>query len=239
MKFEEHLSDLEEGMNFRKKALNELVKTKLKPGSVLDVGCGTGDLACELALEGRKANGIDISRECVKKANARAKSFGLGKIFAKADFMSAEVKGKFDNVLVLDVLEHVENDEKALRRLRSLVKPGGGLVISVPAHQWLYGQHDKQMGHYRRYARKQLNELLANAGWQVGEMREWNCMSVVPSYVSKLLSLDIHRARYSTNVFKKMLNELLYLKLKLLENNVPFPVGVTLFAVCERGVESV
>lgn len=72
-----------------------------------------------------------------------------------------------DLVTMFDVLEHVEDDVALLMELRRKMTPDGVLFISVPAHPWLFGAHDKRVGHYRRYSQHALEKTLRNAGFNV------------------------------------------------------------------------
>jgi 2-polyprenyl-3-methyl-5-hydroxy-6-metoxy-1,4-benzoquinol methylase len=71
----------------------------------------------------------------------------------------------FDTVVCLNVLEHIEDDEGALQRLFDVLLPGGKLLLFVPADQSLYGTMDRQVGHFRRYSREQLEALIEAAGF--------------------------------------------------------------------------
>lgn len=75
-----------------------------------------------------------------------------------------------------DVLEHVENDERVIRECLRALKPGGVLVITVPALQWLYGQHDRALGHFRRYSRDDLRRLLTRCGFEVERITYFNAL---------------------------------------------------------------
>ena len=70
---------------------------------------------------------------------------------------------EFDGIIYLDVLEHIENDQQELNRALSHLRPGGHLMILVPAHQFLYTPFDKKIGHYRRYNKKMLNGVIPKA----------------------------------------------------------------------------
>ncbi len=77
-----------------------------------------------------------------------------------ADLMSYKPAISYDAIVCLDVVEHLPDDRRAVEHLRDLLKPNGALFIAVPALQFLYGFHDEQLGHYRRYSRNQLADLL-------------------------------------------------------------------------------
>ena len=133
----------------------------------LDVGCGAGELACTLAERGLAGVGIDFSAAAIKHGNTIRKQRGLteDQITFKEGGLE-QVKGKtFDLVICCEVLEHVENDKQLLRDF--MAYSNKYLVISVPAKQKLFDASDKAVGHYRRYERDQLHQLLEGEGLEV------------------------------------------------------------------------
>jgi glycosyltransferase involved in cell wall biosynthesis len=81
---------------------------------------------------------------------------------------------EFDTVVCLNVLEHIENDRGALRRLYDLLTPGGRVLLFVPADQNLFGTMDTQVGHYRRYSRKTLEQVIRDSGFEVEKINYQN-----------------------------------------------------------------
>ena len=87
-------------------------------------------------------------------------------------------EGSFHTVLCLNVLEHIRDDVEALRRMRRLVRPGGNVIILVPALQSIYGRIDKAMGHYRRYSLSALRKTFQAAGLKPKTGRYMNSIGV-------------------------------------------------------------
>jgi 2-polyprenyl-3-methyl-5-hydroxy-6-metoxy-1,4-benzoquinol methylase len=130
---------------------------------VLNAGCGSGDLSFLLAALGHTVVGIDPGREYIELARQRGAE-GQGRCtFDVASIEEFESADPFDCVIATDVLEHIEDDRTAFRKLAALVRASGRLVITVPAGQWLFGYHDEQLGHYRRYSRRSLRTLAETA----------------------------------------------------------------------------
>jgi 2-polyprenyl-3-methyl-5-hydroxy-6-metoxy-1,4-benzoquinol methylase len=75
--------------------------------------------------------------------------------------------GEFDLVMALDVVEHFENEGQILKALVSNTRPGGKILVTVPAYQWLWSTHDVQNDHHRRYTRRQLTQALQTSGAEV------------------------------------------------------------------------
>ncbi|MBL8936091.1 MAG: methyltransferase domain-containing protein, partial [Archangium sp.] len=87
--------------------------------------------------------------------------------------------GTFDTVFALNVVEHIADDVRALENCRRLVKPGGNVVILVPAYKWLHNELDVQLGHYRRYTRKTLVEAFSRAGLEVTNTQYFNAVATL------------------------------------------------------------
>ncbi|MGB9886798.1 MAG: class I SAM-dependent methyltransferase [Moorellales bacterium] len=142
------------------------------PGPACDFGCGEGEA---LALLGElpgvsRAVGVDADVDAVAVCQAR----GL-EVVCGTERCLPEL-GPFSLAVAMDVLEHVEDDTGAARTLFAVLVPGGRLVVSAPAHPWLYSYHDRALGHLRRYSRRDLAALLAASGFEV-EFLGWQCLA--------------------------------------------------------------
>ena len=133
--------------------------------SFLEVGCGTGYvLAAILATRpDLEAVGAELFPEGLRVARRRLKGVPL----AQMDARSLPVEGAFDLVGAFDVLEHIDRDEEALRAMYGALLPGGGLLVTVPQHRWLWSEADTFAGHARRYSREELNGKLLDAGFEL------------------------------------------------------------------------
>lgn len=129
---------------------------------VADVGCGCGGMLQRLASE-YEATGIDGSPVAVEFAKQRNVQVVQGTL---PDGLTLP-DGSFDAVLMLDVLEHLEDDVACAAAVRRLLRPHGILLITVPAYQWLFGPHDVAHHHKRRYGRAQLSSVLRQAGYRI------------------------------------------------------------------------
>ncbi len=129
-------------------------------GDFLDVGCGTGANLERLGELGRWT-GADLSDEalgfCARRGRARLVRCRASELpFAD---------GSFHGATALDVLEHMEDDRAAAAELFRVLRPGGRLIVTVPAHPFLFGPHDLALGHLRRYHGDGLGKLLEKAGF--------------------------------------------------------------------------
>lgn len=148
----------------RRSAAVRLFQRFRPPGrrlTLLDAGCGTGALLDDLLdVPDVGVLGMDISEEALAWTYAR----GHRRI-VQADLTRLPLRSEsFDCVTALDVLEHVEDDVKAVQEIHRVLRPGGILIATVPAYQWLWSSHDAALHHFRRYSRIQFLGLLQEAG---------------------------------------------------------------------------
>ena len=130
---------------------------------VLNAGCGSGELSLRMAARGHTVVGIDPEPAYVRLARANAAGVYPGCSFEVSSIEEYRGPGDFDCVIATDVLEHIADDRAAFAKLVGLARPGGLLLLTVPAGPWLFGYHDEQLGHFRRYTRSSLGRLVAGA----------------------------------------------------------------------------
>ncbi|MDO8518317.1 MAG: methyltransferase domain-containing protein [bacterium] len=97
--------------------------------------------------------------------------------------ISAQHHGHFDSVLYVNVLEHIADDEKELRHVYESLKDGGIVCIFVPALQWLFGEHDRSVGHKRRYYKEPMKNLLEKTGFEVLKLHYFDIAGVIPWFL--------------------------------------------------------
>ena len=134
---------------------------ELRPASVLEIGCGQGSMGARLA---RRADYLAVEPDPVSFAVAEPRIAGSGGTVLNADHTAVPAGRTYDLVCAFEVLEHLEDDDAALAEWTPFVKPGGQLMLSVPAFQHRFGPMDTRVGHYRRYDPEQLAERLEKAG---------------------------------------------------------------------------
>jgi SAM-dependent methyltransferase len=169
---------------WRYELITGLVRS-LNPSSnwrILDAGCGTGQMLRHLCQFGRVV-GVDSSPEAIHFAASRdVDRLVLGSIF---DLPFAPES--FDCVLSLDVIEHVDEDRQLVQHLYSVVKPGGYLIVTVPAFQSLWSQHDEVNWHKRRYRANQLEALLTETGLEIDRITYCNTALFLPILAARKL----------------------------------------------------
>lgn len=135
---------------------------KWPPGNFVEMGAGTGymtRLFLDRGFTGACHDLGDDSREMIRRRLADA-----GDRIRVVDDLGELEPASFDYLLAFEVLEHIENDLEVLRDWMRYLKPGGRILVSVPAHQRKYGKSDEIVGHVRRYEKQELRELLEKTG---------------------------------------------------------------------------
>lgn len=143
-----------------------------KGARILEIGCGTGHNLPMLGQFG-DVDAIEIDPAARSIASER-----LGKPVGDAPLpdLPGVAKGSYDLVAVLDVVEHIEDDVAALKGMASLLKPGGKILIAVPAHQWMWSAHDVVNHHHRRYSKAGLVKAIEAAGLKSRKLTYFNSL---------------------------------------------------------------
>ena len=209
--------------------LDELARYECT-GKILDLGCGTGGVLSHLGRFGA-AYGIDPSREaihyCQQRGLVTAISSGMDLPFADETFNA---------VLVLDVIEHIDDDVALLREVRRVLSPTGIVVVTVPALPWLWSSHDQVNHHRRRYMRAMLERALRAAGLEPVKMSYYNTL-LLPLMVIRKLS---HRRNGSGDHLEMLPRPANALLRKVLASEVSLirrwdlPVGASLLCTARR-----
>ncbi|MEJ2745122.1 MAG: class I SAM-dependent methyltransferase, partial [bacterium] len=139
-----------------------------RPLKILNAGFGSGVLSFLLAADGHNVTGIDVSEECHRQVMRRVDELrdrGTYQWLSRCSFHVSSIESfrapsHYDCVVATDVFEHVEDDNAVIGKTCSFVASGGIVVATVPAGPWLFGHHDRLIGHYRRYTKKQMREKL-------------------------------------------------------------------------------
>jgi SAM-dependent methyltransferase len=201
---------------------------------VLEVGCGVGGILAQLGPRDF-VMGIDLEDDIVTYTQSRFNGGGNYR-FATLDISRLSqrdvdelARHRFDTVVCFNVLEHVKDDSAALTAIRRVLAPGGHAALLVPAHPTLYGRYDAMEGHFRRYTRKQLRDLVSHAGLEVDRIHSFNLMGAVGWWVQyKFLRRQIHGQGH----FRTLQATLPVLR--AVEKRVKPPVGLSLVCVARR-----
>jgi SAM-dependent methyltransferase len=200
---------------------------------ILDAGCGSGRFMVELAKLGT-VTGVELSNTSVSLARQRQ----LGEVFEGSVLEMPFPENSFDLAVSLDVIEHLEDDLAALRELRRTIAPGGALLVTVPAYQWLWSGHDEINHHHRRYTRRSLQRVAEQAGWQQVRTTYFNSLLLPVAILLRVLD------RFSTKTTESsldlwippeplnwLLERPLALEAALIARGGRIPAGLSLLAV--------
>ncbi len=135
----------------------------LRPARVLDLGCGYGGFLEGLAQIGATVHQSDISVESL--AHCAERGFPRGVV--SSGYALPYADGVFDLVCLFDAIEHIPDDERVMREVARVLRPGGLVLVTVPAYQFLYANNDRVAQHQRRYTRGRLAGVFAQAGLSV------------------------------------------------------------------------
>lgn len=203
----------------------------------LEIGCGTGFVLSGLkqAFPDLNVAGSDMFIEGLAFARSRLPGVSLYQM----DALQIPFEGEFDVVGAFDVLEHIEDDHAVLGEMHRAVKPGGGLMLTVPQHPSLWSGADTSACHRRRYTRKELVGKVESAGFKVRRATSF------VSLLLPLLCLSRRRATRAKDIaanaefqmnrtLNNLLEAVLHFETRLIKCGVSFPAGGSLLLLGER-----
>lgn len=228
-----------EGTHWWFKARREIIDSVIgslglpQGARILEVGAGTGGNLAMLSQHGH-LSAMELDWHALQIARAKAGGpYAVVRGRCPDDIPFRE--GAFDLVCMFDVLEHIEQDQRTLGALRDQLAPGGSLLLTVPAYQWLWSAHDVHLHHYRRYTATRLREVLTAGGYRVSRVTYFNSFLFPLAALARLADNVRHRTVASgTELPSRFINALLYRvfrseQLWLRRRNLPF--GVSLMSI--------
>lgn len=203
---------------------------------ILDVGCGTGATLKTIRDLG-VATGVDRSREALGFCHQR----GLGRLVVGAGEALPVAGDSVDVVLALDIIEHIRDDGAAARELARVLRPGGVLIVTVPACPELWSEHDEALDHIRRYRATRLRRILRRAGLRVERLSGVITALLLPIAALRLMQRILPKRRGKPEtafiIPPRPVNWLLIALLRAERawlRDFNLPVGVSLFAVARK-----
>ena len=205
-------------------------------GTILEAGCGTGGNLATLARRGR-IRAFDPHIDALAFAQGRHPNVDIRQGALPSELPYDEAS--FDLVAALDVLEHVEDDRASAHALVSLVRPGGWLIVTVPAHQALWGTHDRRLHHLRRYGKRQLLDLFAGCDVELVRTTPFNIvlspLAIIYRIGERALGMDFgNQERNLPGPLNAALGGLFRLETMLVRRGVAIPFGLSYAAVFRR-----
>ena len=198
----------------------EILSAMIEGKKIIDVGCGSG-LLLQYLPKSLDLTGADFSEGNLEKAKEKNPSVTFFKANLEDKTSWKNYYNVYDSVLCSEVVEHIKDDKMAMEILFSLVKPNGILILTVPAFKSLLSKFDIREGHFRRYSKKEICNLVESVGFDVEYSRYWNVMGFFGWLVFiKILNLDLKKS--SNSIFALIMGK--FLKI---EKNTKFPFGQT------------
>ena len=222
--------------------LADKISCSLKPcDRVLEIGCGTGNVlrVLEEAFPNSKLVGLELWREGLLHARSRSRA-----LLVEADISQSPLGKQFDVIGMFDVLEHVPKDQEALQSVYSSLRPGGKLLLTVPAHQSLWSYFDEAACHCRRYSANGLRKELEDAGFEVQFLSQF----MATLFPMVWLYRKLNKVRGSAKSAQKLSSEelrivpavngvlefLLHLEAIWISRGHSLPIGTSLVAIAQK-----
>lgn len=202
---------------------------------LLEIGCGMGNFVGHLT-DRELYLGTDVSADSVAHVRDSYRDCSSVKalvVDAADDAFLALSQYRIDTVFSLNVFEHIDDHVRAMRNVFQVLQPGGRLILVVPAHGWLYGAIDRAIGHYRRYDKDAMAELLDSVGFVPVKQKYINALGALGWFVSGRLFRNATPPSGQLRVFNRLVP-----LLKAFERAIPVPFGISLMTVAakpERG----
>ena len=220
----------------RRRILAELIERVVQPpkdARILELGAGTGHNLSMLSRFGT-VEASELDSVARKLASER-----LGREVKEAALpdLSMFPADSYDLIALLDVLEHVPDDKGSLAAIRGRLKPGGALLLTVPANRWMWSAHDVAHHHHRRYRKSEIEKLALDAGFRIELLSPFNSLLFPPIAAVRLLGKvtgkDDSDDAMPGALVNRTLDTIFGLERSLI-GRVPMPFGVSLVAVRRR-----
>ena len=217
----------------RREVLASLIQRTIplpKSAHILEVGCGTGHNLQMLEKFGT-VDGIEIDDAARAVAEKR-----LGRRISSSPLpeLKGIERGSYDLVAALDVVEHIDDDKATIAALAACIKPGGKLLVTVPAHQWMWSAHDELNHHKRRYSKSALRALIEQSPLKLDKLGYFNSLLFPFAVGARLAAKATGRGGDDDALPPKAVNyafERAFAAERRLVGRVPLPPGLSLFAV--------
>lgn len=230
----------------RRSLIRRIVKKYIQPPfEFLDIGCGNGSLLrnLEATFPGSHATGVDGYLEALINCRRRTQTAKLVLQDLARDKWQA-FNRTYNVVTLLDVLEHLDKPDSVLRHVHGLLKDDGIVIVSVPAHQWLWSERDAFLGHRKRYNKKTLTSLLQLSGYEVLHVSHLFSYLCLPALLHRKIIPAVLRTN-GKNIEERELKKVPFVNGVLstlgkieaaLSLNVSLPLGTSVYAIARRAV---
>jgi 2-polyprenyl-3-methyl-5-hydroxy-6-metoxy-1,4-benzoquinol methylase len=217
----------------RRQVIAALIRRLVRPPAearILEIGCGTGHNLAMLGQFGH-VDALELDEEARSVAEQR---LGRSVMSAPLPEIAGVTDRHYDLVGAFDVIEHIDDDHAALQSIADKIKPGGKLVMTVPAHQWMWSAHDVVNHHKRRYSKASLGKLVEGSPLRLERIGYFNSLLFPVAVAERLASKARGKDEADLTLPPAPLNAALeraFAAERHLIGRVPLPPGLSLFAV--------
>jgi ubiquinone/menaquinone biosynthesis C-methylase UbiE len=206
---------------------------KMKPflgKDILEIGSGIGTFSKFIISNGGTVTLSDLNTNYVNdlKEKYRDNPFVTVLQADAGKIDEAVAEKKFDTVVAVNIIEHLENDDEAFERIKRVLLPRGRLIFIVPAHKLLFSQFDKSIGHFRRYRKSELERSLVEKGYLIEYIEFMNAISACGWFFSFSLLKRVKMPTFQVGVADKLIPFISFF-----EKRCKVPFGLSIFCVAK------
>jgi SAM-dependent methyltransferase len=217
------LDSLDDAVNYMQWIV-DLIRPHLR-GPILEVGAGHGTFTASLARDA-DVHAVEPGSYAAGVLRERFRCDDRVTIFEGVTDQLPE-SCRFGSAVMINVLEHIEDDAGALREIHARLRPGGRLAVWVPAFELLYSESDRKLGHVRRYRRPGLDDLMRSAGFDVVESRYVNLVG----WFSWLLVVKLMRVEPANGLAVRVFDRWVVPLIRFVESRLTVPFGQSILVV--------
>lgn len=217
--------------------LKLLHPTNTEKLNILEIGCGSGEITSYLS-KNNNVMGIDIYHDALEYCREK----GLTNLL-EGDINQLDISkyyGTFDIILALDVLEHIQDDVETMHRAYKMLKPGGYFLVNVPAHKFLWSEHDEALHHKRRYHSLEITQKLKDSGFEIVKKSYFVTTAFFPILFIRTWNTLFKKSAYPQTSYVPLPNYLNAFATKIMETEAKLlckfslPIGTTLTVVAKK-----
>lgn len=202
-------------------------------GTVLEVGGGIGNFTRELSIAAKSVISLEPNEYCYRQLVEEVKDLpNVTTYRATVESLDEKIpiSRHVDTVVLMNVLEHIQDDQGVLARLQQRLTSSGRIVVLVPAGQWAFGSTDDRLGHYRRYSKTYSRQLIACLGLEIEKLRYYNFIGIWAWWWNAKFVKRHNQSDSQIKVFDKFFVPVI----SRLEKYLPPPVGQSLLIVARQ-----
>jgi SAM-dependent methyltransferase len=212
----------------RVKCILQVIKKYPYKGFLLDVGGGNGQVTKSLQDKSMKVCLVEPGKSGIDNALKRGVTCRVHALLKDAKFKPKSIGA----VGLFDVLEHIKDEKTFLQVIKTCLQPNGYLYITVPAYLFLWSDHDRKAGHFRRYTRQSLEQVLAKNGFSTVFSTHFFSWLLFPQYITlKLIKKSINKRKSTFLKFPAGLSILFFFELLAIKMRISLPFGSSILCV--------